>query len=354
MPQRPQLALSLLTSTQRPAQMVWPEGQAQRPISQRCPVPQAVPQAPQFIASVWVFTQAPLQAFSPIGHAHMPETQFCPVPQTVPQLPQLLLSDCVSTQAIEAPAPHTARGAAQGSAQRPAVQLWPVGHTVPQEPQLVALVCASTQTSPQSIWPEGQPTSAGGMSTGTSVGRTSAGGTSAGGTSARGTSAGGASVGGTSEGGTSAGGTSVWGLSSGGVVSVGDTSAGGVSVCGASSVGVSLPPVSVGGGLPIGLESPQATSENAVQATASHRSVGVSKKPPRSGCCGARPSGSPRSLRRPRRAGAAKRRRAFACGRNYTRGRGAYTSFAQRKGDAPWRPSATTWRDSLRWPGVTG
>ena len=57
LPQAPQLLLSVVVVTQRPAQSVWPEGHWQRPAEHTWPVGHTIPQAPQLTASVEGLTQ---------------------------------------------------------------------------------------------------------------------------------------------------------------------------------------------------------------------------------------------------------------------------------------------------------
>jgi hypothetical protein len=45
------------------------------PRTQICPVPQTLLQEPQLCASLWKSTQAPAQIVVPPGQAHTPETQ---------------------------------------------------------------------------------------------------------------------------------------------------------------------------------------------------------------------------------------------------------------------------------------
>ncbi len=46
-PQAPQLRASVAVAVHTPPQRVWPEGQAQAPVTHDDPPPQAAPQAPQ-------------------------------------------------------------------------------------------------------------------------------------------------------------------------------------------------------------------------------------------------------------------------------------------------------------------
>lgn len=102
--------LSALVSRQRPPHTVWPEGQAQRPDSQLCPVTQAVPHAPQLVVSV-----------------------------------------CTFTQTMRPPVVQMRLGAAQVSAQVPEAQSWPVGQALAQAPQLALSLDTSTQRPPHTV-----------------------------------------------------------------------------------------------------------------------------------------------------------------------------------------------------------
>jgi hypothetical protein len=114
-PHAPQLLLSVCVLTQAPVHTDCPPGHAQRPISQLWPVTQAVPQAPQLAASVWTSTQIMrppvMQMRFGVVHeiAHAPLTQSWPEGQAVAHAPQLAGSLAVSTQ-------------------RPMQSVWPVGH----------------------------------------------------------------------------------------------------------------------------------------------------------------------------------------------------------------------------------
>jgi len=70
LPQRPQFAGSLRTSTHEPEQFVWSGGHmlTQRPLEQTALAAQRFPQPPQFAGSACGFTQTPLHATSPGRH----------------------------------------------------------------------------------------------------------------------------------------------------------------------------------------------------------------------------------------------------------------------------------------------
>ena len=103
-PQRPQLLLSLVVSTQPPEQFVNPVAHPlphTLPVQTGADVPQTVPQAPQLEGSVAVLVQTPAHAVWPVGHTHDPPEQCVPPVQCVPQPPQLVSLLEVSTQTPE-------------------------------------------------------------------------------------------------------------------------------------------------------------------------------------------------------------------------------------------------------------
>jgi hypothetical protein len=131
----PQLASSVMGSTQVPLQQICPaaqtgehpshaeeSGAAHVPPQQSCPPAHVVPHIPQFVALELVFTQRPPQ-------------QVCPPAHIVPQPPQFSSSLSVSTH-VEAQ--H--------------VSAAPV-HARPQAPQLVSSVRVSMQAPPQQSKP---------------------------------------------------------------------------------------------------------------------------------------------------------------------------------------------------------
>lgn len=81
-----------------PAQRIWPAWQAQAPVVQSSPAPQAVPHAPQFASSFWPSTQPVGQVSEPTAHEQLPFVQVCGATHTLPQAPQLLGSLCVLAQ----------------------------------------------------------------------------------------------------------------------------------------------------------------------------------------------------------------------------------------------------------------
>jgi hypothetical protein len=142
LPQRPQWATVLCTSTSQP--LVATPSQLPKPGVQLTPqVPvvhagaefepegQEVPQPPQWRGSLAVVTHEPLQSVVPVMHASMqaPAEQSRPAPQAVPQRPQWALSVRGSTHR---PPQSTWP---EGQAQAPTTQLWPPAQAVPQAPQ---------------------------------------------------------------------------------------------------------------------------------------------------------------------------------------------------------------------------
>lgn len=111
MPQAPQLALSVCSSTQAAPHCVCPVVQLEvhLPLAQSWPGPQAVLHAPQLFVSVCVFVQVPLQSVCPPGQRHWLIVQLALVGHALPHDPQLALSVLVSTQ----PPLHCVRPAPQ-------------------------------------------------------------------------------------------------------------------------------------------------------------------------------------------------------------------------------------------------
>lgn len=104
--------------TQTPPQAVSPAMQVrvlrQVPPMHAWPVEQALPHEPQLAASVLVSTQAAPQRVCPIGQSggrHAPPLQLSPIAQALPQAPQFMASEEVSMQV----APH---------------RCWPIGHII--------------------------------------------------------------------------------------------------------------------------------------------------------------------------------------------------------------------------------
>jgi hypothetical protein len=102
LPQPPQFAVFVLTSTQASPHLVCPGAQTQEPLEQVCPDPQRVLQEPQFVASVIRLAQLVPQAISPPAQLaeHLLCEQNWPFVQTVPHMPQLLASETKFTHAV--------------------------------------------------------------------------------------------------------------------------------------------------------------------------------------------------------------------------------------------------------------
>jgi hypothetical protein len=159
LPQAPQLAASLVTSTQAVPHIR--RGAAQvggalvhAPPLHDCPLAQRRPQAPQFVGSVATSTQEVphiRRGDGQVGGARvqLPPAQPWPLGQRSPQSPQFAgsLSTLVQTD------PHITCGGAQPPPQRPAVQAWPLGQRLPHALQWLASV-ASTVSQPRSGLPE--------------------------------------------------------------------------------------------------------------------------------------------------------------------------------------------------------
>ncbi len=162
-PHAPQLALSVVTSTQ--ADMP-PDAQARpgaghelrhAPATQLSPAPQDIPHIPQLPRSPIVSTHAAPQRVCPVGHAageHAPSVQRSPAAHAWPQPPQwagaMLVSTHIPPQSI-CPVVHVA-----AAWQVPAEQVCAAEHAWPQAPQLVVSLVVSTQAPPQSVCPPGQ------------------------------------------------------------------------------------------------------------------------------------------------------------------------------------------------------
>jgi hypothetical protein len=102
LPQAPQLAASLLWSTQRfPHKVVPPlQTRPQVPAEQTSSVAHALPQAPQFAGSFLVVTQSVPHSEVPPEHTttQAPLTQLMPASHALPHAPQLDASFFTSTQ----------------------------------------------------------------------------------------------------------------------------------------------------------------------------------------------------------------------------------------------------------------
>ena len=61
-----------------------PPGHAQAPVTHEVPVGHALPQVPQLALSVLRLTQRPAQSVVPVGHAQRPAAHTWPVVQTLP------------------------------------------------------------------------------------------------------------------------------------------------------------------------------------------------------------------------------------------------------------------------------
>lgn len=100
-PQLPQLALSVCSSTQVVPHTDWPAtGHAHAPAVHVCALEQTVPQAPQLSGSVAVSVQVPLHTVWPVEQVQTPATQLVPPLHATPQPPQLALSVFGLTHAV--------------------------------------------------------------------------------------------------------------------------------------------------------------------------------------------------------------------------------------------------------------
>jgi hypothetical protein len=158
-PHVPQLSRSVAVFRHTPLHAVCPAAQAHTPAAHRAPCAQALPQAPQLAPSVWKFTQAPLQAVRPAlqAAAHTPKEQRGPPiiepgnrgMHTNPHAPQSFGLDARSTHA---PA-HSVGRVPWLQAQAPLTQAWPPAHARPHMPQLAASLARLTQAPPQDVVP---------------------------------------------------------------------------------------------------------------------------------------------------------------------------------------------------------
>ena len=96
LPHPPQLARSLVTSTQLLPHNLKPLGQsfAQVPLPQTRPVGHTLLHAPQLFGSLVVSVHWPLQLVCGAGQPHAPALQVSLASQVVPHLPQLAGSIC--------------------------------------------------------------------------------------------------------------------------------------------------------------------------------------------------------------------------------------------------------------------
>src|SRR5512140_96905 len=111
MPQPPQFALSVCSSTQAPLHDVWPGPHVpvHPPLEHSWPGAHALPHLPQLFGSASVSTHLPLQLVCPVGQPHLPLAHAVPPAQPTPQPPQSPLSFCSSTHAApdcESPGAH--------------------------------------------------------------------------------------------------------------------------------------------------------------------------------------------------------------------------------------------------------
>ena len=106
-----------------------------------------MPQPPQFAASLRTSTQAPVHAVSPGAQAatHSPDEQSGGSVQAVSQVPQWLGSEAVC---VHTP-PHSVPPNGQAQAAFPHV--WPPVHTTPQPPQFASSPFGLTHAPPQAI-----------------------------------------------------------------------------------------------------------------------------------------------------------------------------------------------------------
>ncbi len=161
-PQRPQLATVLWTSTSqplvatpsqlpKPGVQVMPQAPVVHEGAEFAPDAQTVPQAPQLRGSLAVVTQVPLQRVVPAMQASMqePAEQSCPLPHEVPQRPQLVALVWRLTSQPSAALPlQSAKPVRQVKPQAPDEHVEDAlaggRHTVPQAPQLSELFVVLT------------------------------------------------------------------------------------------------------------------------------------------------------------------------------------------------------------------
>jgi hypothetical protein len=136
-----------------PSQGVRPElhAAAHDPPLQNGAVPaHAIPQPPQLAASLTTSTHAPPQARVPAGHAHRPPVHACDSAQTAPQAPQSRTSVARSTQL----APHAVSPALHEEAQAPRLQRGEVPpHATEHSPQLRGSERRGVQAPPHAASP---------------------------------------------------------------------------------------------------------------------------------------------------------------------------------------------------------
>ncbi len=128
-------------------------GVTHAPAVQTWPVVQRLPQRPQLAVSLVTSVQVPLHTRLGDGHGvtQSPLVQSCPDSQRLPQRPQLPMSLVTDVQ-LE---PHSTRGAGHEARHVPPPQTWPAAQARLHAPQCAPLVCGSTHVPPQSDCPTG-------------------------------------------------------------------------------------------------------------------------------------------------------------------------------------------------------